>query len=118
MKGRIMNRTSINYLKVSVFVIFAFFTLMTYSGPAPAQDDSMQTNMNDIADQMEGWSKHCSTKKMTPETQEKLSKLLFETSQMLHEMAGKSGSGMYMEHHTKIQGMEKAWAPFDTSDGG
>jgi hypothetical protein len=118
MKGRIMNRISINYLKVSVFVIFAFFALMTYSGPAPAADYSMQTNMNDIADQMARWSEQCRAMKMTPGSQEKLGELLLETSQMLHEMAGKSGSGMNVEHHTKIVEMEKEWDAFDTSSGG
>lgn len=85
-----MKRTSINYLKVSIFVVIAFFTVMIYSGPAPAGDYTMHTNLNDIADQMSRWSKQCSTTKLTAEAQAKLSELPFETSQLLKEMAGES----------------------------
>ena len=111
-----MNRTSLNYLKVSMFVIFAFLTGMISSGPATAEDYTMQTNLNDIADQMARWSEQCSTTKMTPEAIEKLGELLFQTSQVLKDMAGKSGGEMNKMHHNKIQSMEKDWDPFDTSD--
>jgi hypothetical protein len=112
-----MNRTSINNLKVSTIVIFTFFTVMISSGSAPAGDLTMQTNLNDIADQMSRWSKHCSTSKMTPEAQEKLGELLFLTSQLLKDMAEKSGGKMNTEHSNKIQAMKKDWDPFDTSSG-
>ena len=112
-----MNRISINNMKVSMFVIFTFFALIISSGPAPAGDHTMQTNLNDIADQMGRWSKQCSSSKMTPEAQEKLGELLFETSQLLKDIAGKSGGKMNTEHSNKIQSMKKDWDPFDTSSG-
>ncbi len=111
-----MNSTSINYLKVSMFVIFTFLTMMIYSGLAPAGDYKMQTNLDEIADQMARWSKQCSTGKLTSEAQTKLSELLLETSQVLKELAGKGVGEMHMEHHNKIKMMKKAWDPFDTSD--
>ncbi len=111
-----MNSTSVNYLKVSMLVIFTCFAVMIYSGPAPAGDYTMQTNLNEVADQMARWSKQCRTEKLTPESQAKLGELLLESSQMLKEMAAKSGGEMSMEHHNKIQMKKKAWNPFDTSD--
>ena len=111
-----MNRISITNLKVMVLVIFTFFALMIFSGPAPAGDYTMQTNLNDIADQMSRWSKQCSTSKMKPEAQEKLGELLLQTSQLLKDMAGKSGGEMHTMHSNKIQSMKKDWDPFDTSD--
>lgn len=111
-----MKRMSLIYLKVSLFVVIAFFTVMIFSGPAPAGDDMMQTNLNAIADQMDRWSNQCSTNKLTPEAQAKLGELLAETSRLLKEMSGKSGAAMQAEHSTKIQMMKKDWDPFDTSD--
>lgn len=111
-----MKRTSKNYVNVSIFVIIAFFAVMIFGGPAPAGDDMKQTNLNDIADQMSRWSKQCSTTKLTPDAQAKLSELLAETSQLLKEISGKSDAAMNAEHSTKIQMMKKSWAPFDTSD--
>lgn len=76
----------------------------------------MQTNLNDIADQMARWSKQAGTEKLTPDAQAKLSELLMEASLLLKDMASKSGSEMDMEHGKKIQMMKKTWDPFDTSD--
>jgi hypothetical protein len=111
-----MKRTSKNALMVSMLVFIPFFTMMLYGGPALAGDYTMQTNLNEVADQLARWSKQSSTGKLTPEAQVKLSKLLLETSQVLKEMAMKGGGKMQMEHHNKIQMMKKAWDPFDTSD--
>jgi len=111
-----MKRTSTNYLKVSVFVIFALFTVIIFSRPLHAGDYTMQTNLNEVADQMAKWSKQTSTEKLTPQAQAELSKLLLETSQVLKEMAGKSSGEMDMDHHNKIEMMKKAWDPFDTED--
>ena len=111
-----MNRISANCLKVSVFVIFAFFTVIIFSRPLHAGDYTMQTNLNEVADQMARWSKQYDTEKLTPEARAELSKLLLETSQMLKEMAGKIDSKMHMEHYNKLQMMKKSWDPFDTAD--
>jgi hypothetical protein len=53
---------------------------------------------------------------LTAEAQAKLNELLFETSQLLKEMADESAGGIHMEHRNKIQSMKKAWDPFDTAD--
>ena len=111
-----MKRTSKNDLQVSMFVLITFFTVMLFAGPAPAGDYTMPTNLNEVADQLARWSMQSGTGKLTPEAQVKLSALLLETSQVLKEMAMKSGSDMQMEHYNKIQMMKKAWDPFDTAD--
>jgi uncharacterized protein YlxW (UPF0749 family) len=111
-----MNRTSINELNVSMLVTFVFLAMMTTSIPALAGDDTMQTHLTDIADQMLRWSKQCSTETLTPEAQAKLGELLSETSQILKELAANSGAEMSMEHERKIQMMKNDWNPFDTSD--
>ena len=109
-----MNRTSVNYLKVSMLVLFAVFAMVILSGPATAGDYTMQTNLNEVADQLARWSKQSSTEKMTAQAQAELSKLLLETSRVLKEMAEKSSGEMDMDHHNKIEMMKKAWDPFDT----
>ena len=111
-----MKRTSKNALMVSMLVFIPFFTMMLYGGPALAGDYTMQTNLNEVADQLARWSKQSSTEKMTAEAQAELSKLLLETSRVLKEMAGKSSGEMDMDHHNKIEMMKKAWDPFDTAD--
>lgn len=113
-----MKRTTQNSLKVFVFVLIAFFAVMICVTPAPAGDQTMQTNLKEVADQLARWSKQSSMGKMTPEAQVKLSELLLETSQLLKQMSMKGSSDMQMEmeHHDKIQMMKKAWDPFDTTD--
>ena len=111
-----MNQNSIKYIKIPMLVLFTFFSLMIYSGPAKAGDYSMQTNLNSMAELMSKWSKQLSSGKMDPKAQEKLSELLSHTSQVLQELSAKSGSDMNMEHHKKIEMMKKEWNPFDTSD--
>lgn len=111
-----MKRTSKNDLKVSMLILILFFTMMLYGGPALAGDYTMQTNLNEVADQLARWSKQSGTGNLTPEAQVKLSELLLETSHVLKEMAMKGGGEMQMEHHNKIQMMKKAWDPFDTAD--
>ena len=111
-----MKKTFKNNLKVYMFVLITFFTVTLYGGLALAGDDTMQTNLNEVADQLARWSKQNGTGKLTPEAQAKLSELLLETSQVLKEMAMKGGGEMKMEHYNKIQMMKKAWDPFDTAD--
>ena len=111
-----MNIISINYPKVCMYILLTIFAVMINSGAAYAGDYSMKTNLDEIADQMERWSKQCSTAKMTPETQQKLSELLAQMSQLLREMAAKSGGEMHTEHRDRIMMMKKSWDPFDTSD--
>ena len=111
-----MKRTTKNYRKLSMFVFIAIFTVMICGGPAIAGDQTMQTNLNEVADQLARWSKQSSNGKLTPEAQVKLSELLMETSQVLKEMTMKDSGEMQMMHHDKIQMMKKAWDPFDTAD--
>ena len=111
-----MKRTSKKDLKVFMLVLISFFTLMLYGGYALAEDQTMQKNLNEVADQLARWSKQSGTGKLSPEAQVKLSALLLETSQVLKEMAMKGGGEMQMEHQNKIQMMKKAWDPFDNAD--
>lgn len=111
-----MKITTKNELKVSMIVLIAFFAVMISSGSALAEDHTMQTNLDEVADQLARWSKQSGTGKLTPEAQVKLGELLLETSQVLKEMTMKGGGEMQMEHHNKIQMMQKAWDPFDTAD--
>ena len=105
-----------NHMKVSMLVLVPFFMMILYGGLALAGDNTMQTNLNEVADQLARWSKQSSSGKLTSEAQVTLSKLLRETSQILKEIAMKGGTKMKMEHHNKIEMMKEAWDPFDTSD--
>ncbi len=111
-----MKRTSKNGLKGCMLVLITLFAMMLCGGYALAEDQTMQTNLNEVADQLARWSKQSGTGKLTPEAQVKLSELLLETSQVLRDMAMKGGGEMQMEHHNKIQMMKKAWDPFDNAD--
>ena len=111
-----MKRTSKNGLKGCTLVLISFFAMMLYGGHALAGDQAMQTNLNEVADQLTRWSKQSSTGKLTPEAQVKLGELLLETSQVLKEMVMEGSGEMQMQHQNKIQMMKKAWDPFDNSD--
>ena len=111
-----MQRTSKHHLKVSIFVFIALLTVMFSGGPASAGEYTVQTNLNEVADQLARWSKQSETGKLTPEAQKKLSELLMQTSQMLKEMTMKGDRDMQMEYHKKIEMMKEAWDPFDTTD--
>ena len=102
--------------KISMFVVITFLTVMLYGNLSLAGDQTMQTNLNAVADQLTKWSKQSGTGKMTPEAQMKLSELLLETSQILKEISMNKSDEMKMEHSDKIKMMEKAWEPFDTAD--
>jgi hypothetical protein len=88
---------------------------MLYNGSANAGDYSMETNLNDMAQLMDKWSKELGTGKMTPEAQEKLGELLYLSSQVLRDYSAKSGAGMHTEHHNNIEKMKSEWDPFDSS---
>jgi len=111
-----MQRTSGHHFNASILTLIAFFTVMLSGGLAFAGEYTMQTNLNDVADQLARWSKQSGTGNLTPEAQMKLSELLLEASQVLKEMTMKGDRDMQMEHHKKIQMMKKAWNPFDTAD--
>ena len=111
-----MQRTFRHHFNASIFALIAFLSVMLSGGLAFAGEYTMQTNLNEVADQLARWSKPSSTGNLTPEAQMKLSELLMEASQLLREMTMKSDRDMQMEHHQKIQMMKKAWNPFDTSD--
>jgi len=112
-----MKQLSINYKKIPVLLMFTIFAVMIYNGSANAEDYTMQTNLNNMAELMSKWSKQLSSGKMEPKAQEQLGKLLSLTSQVLRDLSAKSRDDMNMEHHKKIQQMKKDWDPFDTSGG-
>ena len=111
-----MKKPSMKYVKGSVFVIIAIYVVLISSGFAIAGDYTMQKNLTDIADLISKWSKQLSTGKLDSNAQEKLGKMLSQTSQILHDMTMKGQGNMHMDYHNKIMEMEEAWDPFDTSD--
>ena len=111
-----MNKSSLKYIKRSVFVIIAIYALIIHGGFVIAGDYTMQKNLNDIAELMSKWSKQLSTGKLDPNAQEKLGEIMSQMSQVMHDMTGQGQGDMHMEHHNNIQKMKKAWDPFDTSD--
>jgi hypothetical protein len=111
-----MNKSSVKYIKRSVFVIFAIYAVIIYSGFAIAGDYTMQKNLNDMAELMSKWSKQLSTGKLDSNAQEKLGEIMSQMSQVLRDMTEQGRDDMHMDYHKKIQKMKKAWDPFDTSD--
>jgi hypothetical protein len=111
-----MKKSSMKYIKGSVFVILAIYAVLISGGVAAAGDYTMQKNLTDIADQMSKWSKQLSTGDLDSNTQKKLSDIMSETSGVLRDMTMQGQDDMPMRHHNKIMEMEKAWDPFDTSD--
>ena len=110
-----MKQLSIYFKKIPVLLMVTFLAVMIYNGSANAEDFTMQTNLNNMAELMSKWSKELSSGKMDQKAQEKLGELLSLTSQVLHDMSAKSGGDMNMEHHKKVEQMKKDWDPFDTS---
>lgn len=92
-------------------------TLTASAVPATAQEYTMESNVNDIADQMERWAKECGAKPLTPEAQAKLSELLLETSRLLREIAANNSPEMQMQYHQEMTEVKKAWDPFDSRYG-
>ena len=111
-----MQKTSVRYMNLSIFVVLAFFTVMVYTGSAQAGEYNMQKNLSNLSELTSMWSKQLGSGKVTPEAQAKLAELLSLTSQVLRDMSEKSGEQMNMEHNMKIKSMKKEWDPFDTSD--
>jgi hypothetical protein len=111
-----MSKSSKKYIKESVFVIFAIFTIIIFSDSVIAGDFTMQKNLNDMAELMSKWSKQLSTGKLDSNAQEKLGEVMSQMSQVLRDMTVQSQGDMQMDYHNKIMEMEKAWDPFDTSD--
>ena len=111
-----MKTTIIKCINISLFITFAFFVALAYNGSAHAGDYSMQTNLNSMADLLSKWSKQLSSGKVDPKAQEKMGEMMSRMSQVMQEMTGSGSSDMHMNHHTKIEAMEKEWDPFDTSD--
>ena len=110
-----MMRTTKNFMKIVMFIIITFFAVMIYNGSVLAGDPGMQKNLSNLSELTSMWSKSLNSGKMSPEAQAKLAELLSQTSQVLKELSEKSGGTMHMEHSMKIEGMKKAWDPFDTS---
>ena len=111
-----MKKSSMKYIKGSVFVILAIYAVLISGGVAAAGDYTMQKNLTDIADLMSKWSKQLNTGDLDSNTQKKLSDIMSETSGILRDMTMQGQGDMQMEYHNKIMEMEKAWDPFDTSD--
>ena len=111
-----MYKSSIKYVKGSVFVIFAICAVITHGGSAIAEDYTMPKNLNDMAELMSKWSKQLSTGKLDSNSQEKLGEIMSHMSQVLRDMTGQGSDDMQMDVHKKIQKMKKDWDPFDTSD--
>lgn len=97
-------------------VLFMGLALLLWAGPALA-DHNMQSNVNMVAEEMERWSKQCGSKSLTPEAQAKLSELLYETSQLLKQIAANTDAKMHTEYHRKLETMKAEWDPFDTFYG-
>ena len=91
--------------------------IVWFTGPATAGTMSMETNVDDLAGQMERWSKQCGNKPLTPEAQAKLSELLLETSKLLRQIAHNHSSDMQTQYHQKIMEMKTEWDPFDNLYG-
>ena len=111
-----MNTKKLWKRKLQVATAFILGTLMFFSGSALA-DHNMQSNINEVAVEMERWSKQCGAKPLTPEAQAKLSELLIETSRLLKQIAANTDETMHTEHHRKVMKMKAEWDPFDTRYG-
>ena len=112
-----MKKPTLYYVKIPMLVMFFIFSMMMiHNGPASAGDYKMESNLNDLSELMNKWSKQLSSGKMDAKAQAKLSELLARTSEVLQELSAKKGGDMNMSHHMKIEQMKKEWDPFDTSD--
>lgn len=97
--------------------IYATLAVVAFVIPTAAEAMTMENNVNDLAEQMERWSKQCASKPLTPEAQAKLSALLMEASQLLKQIPSNAESDMQMQYHKKIMKMKEEWNPFDTLYG-
>ena len=111
-----MKKPALNYTRIPILVMFAIFSVMVYNGPADAGDYKMESNLNNLSELMNKWSKQLNSGKLDPKAQAKLSELLARTSEVLQELSAQKSSDMNMGHHMKIEQMKKEWDPFDTSD--
>ena len=97
-------------------LLFTGLAVLFFAGPAVA-DHTMQSNINEVADEMARWSKQCGANPLTPEAQAKLSELLIETSALLKQIAANTDQKMHDEHHRMVMKMKSEWDPFDTFYG-
>ena len=111
-----MKKPTLYYTRIPMLMLFLIFSVMIYNGPADAGDYKMESNLNNLSDLMNKWSKQLSSGKLDPKAQAKLSELLARTSEVLQELSAKKSGDMNMSHHMKIEQMKKEWDPFDTSD--
>jgi hypothetical protein len=103
-----MNKSSIKYIKRSVFVIVAIYALIISSGLVIAGDFTMQKNLNDIAELTSKWSKQLNTGKLDSDAQKKLGKIMSRMRQVLCDMTMQGQGDMQMDYHHKIQEIKKA----------
>ena len=108
-------RINRNFKNLSSLVVI--LTIVFFAGPTTVEAMNMETNVKDLAEQMERWSKQCASKPLTPEAQAKLSELLMEASQLLKQIPNNTEPDMQMGYHKKIMTMEEEWNPFDTLYG-
>ena len=111
-----MKTSSLTYVILSIFAVFAFLAVMAFNGPAHAGDYTMGTNLNSMSELTAKFSKMLSSGKVDAKTQEKMGDILGRMSQVLSEMAGPTGTTMTSDHNQKIDSMKKEFDPFDTSD--
>ena len=90
---------SANCRHATTALVYILISIAAFAGTVAADDYTMESNLNEIADQMARWSMQCGTKEMTPESQAKLSELLQETSKLLKQIAANTGSEMQQKHH-------------------
>lgn len=109
-----MDAGSAQRRRAATVTIVLVFTLMISVVSAAAGDYTMESNLNDIADQMERWSLTCGAKPLTPEAQTKLSELLLETSRLLKEIATNDSPDSQANYHQKMAEMKEEWNPFDS----
>ena len=109
-----MTLTSTHHRLAAITVASILFLLVTSVGTAAAGEYTMESNLKDIAGEMERWSQQCGTQALTPESQAKLSELLLETSKLLKQMAENNSSEMQTKHHEEVKEMKEKWDPFDT----
>ena len=105
-----------NFNKLKFLALVTIMVVTLHAGPVRADYD-LESNINEVAEEMARWSQQCGATPLTPEAQAKLSELLIETSQLLRQIAANNDPEMQTEYHRKVEKMKAEWDPFDTFYG-
>ena len=105
-----------NYSNLKFLALVTIMVVTLHASPVQA-DHNLESNINEVAEEMARWSKQCGAKPLTPEAQAKLSELLVETSRLLKQIAANNDAKMHTEYHRKLETMKTEWDPFDTFYG-